>query len=598
MKNRSTYIIAGIALLLGFFAAWMIKPKTMGELSTEEPIENSIEEIWTCSMHPQIRQNEPGQCPICGMDLIPLDNSASSNSTNFEMTEAAIQYANIQTTIVGNNSDKKGGALRLNGRIKPDETLAASIVAHVPGRIEQLYISFTGEEVRKGQKIASIYSPELITAQRELIEMKKLAGVSPALLEASKNKLKYWKISESQIESILKTEKVLENFTVYADQNGIVNSKKINIGDYIKTGQVLFEVQNLKRIWVLFDAYEADLSSIKIGDMIDLKVNSIPTETFSAKVTFIDPTVNAQTRVSRVRAELNNSTGRLKPEMFVQGILQSNSKMTNEVIIPKSSVLWTGVRSVVYVKVPETEIPSFEYREVLLGPSKGDAFIIESGLEIGEEIVTNGAFVIDASAQLNNRTSMMNRLVTKEVNDQKSKTLPDHSSDTPSEFREQLGININQYLQIKDDLIRSENSEANEHAKLLVNSLDAIDMSLLKGKAHVYWMENLKAIKGHSRAISTAKEIEEQRQQFGFLSQQIIDVLKVFGLENGELYVQHCPMANDNKGADWISKEIEIRNPYFGEKMLKCGTVSDTISPISEMPIIEQGPTKENIHNH
>ncbi|MFT7156359.1 MAG: Cu(I)/Ag(I) efflux system membrane fusion protein, partial [Parvicella sp.] len=252
------YIIYIAVLVLGLALGWVIFGNNSNEKQSSDA---TLEEIWTCSMHPQIRQPEPGDCPLCGMDLIPLEANSNSNPLVFEMTEDAIKIANIQTTVIGSGSADTVG-LKLSGKIKVDETNSASIVTHISGRIEKLYISFTGEKVVKGQKIASIYSPSLISAQKELLEAYKVKEVNPKLYEATVNKLKFWKITAEQIESIISSETILESFNIYAGFSGVVLSKKVSVGDYLKEGEVLFDIQNLNQLWAVFDVYETDLGKI------------------------------------------------------------------------------------------------------------------------------------------------------------------------------------------------------------------------------------------------------------------------------------------------------------------------------------------------
>lgn len=557
-------------LSLGFVIAWWIfSDKNHNHTKSE-----SESQTWTCSMHPQIRSNKPGECPICGMDLILQGSSNNSNPLVLQMSTDAVALANIQTTIVGELNSSTNEIL-LNGVLKADETKHANLVAHVPGRIEHLFISFTGEKVLEGQKIASIYSPELVSAQRELLEAKKLVDINPLLLESAKSKLKYWKIGDSVIEEILSTEKVREYFTIYAEHSGVVNAKKINVGDYVNKGEVLFVVEDLSQLWVVLDVYEKDLRHIAIGDKLSFSTTTYPNRTFESKIVFIDPSINSATRVAAVRAEINNNEQLLKPEMFVKASLQTKGTKEQKIAIPKTSVLWTGERSVVYLKQANSLIPSFEYKEVVLGEMLGTNYIIEEGLKVGDEVVTNGAFVIDASAQLNNKASMMNKLVSvKETNSQFSH---EYKNTTPEEFKNQLQKVLDEYLRLKDALTRSEDINAQLHAKNIVPSLTNVDMNLLKGNAHLYWMKQVPLIKNSALLISESDDIEEQRQNFETLSIALSKAIQAFGVAETEIYVLHCPMASDG-GANWLSSDSVVLNPYFGEKMLKCGSVIERIN--------------------
>lgn len=597
MKKYKIYIVALLALAIGLLIGWLLfKNGTQPVQEHSEHSSNQVEsEIWTCSMHPQIRQNEPGDCPICGMDLIPANQTSSDNEIGFQMTADAIKLANIQTTVIGNTDANEGSTLKVNGKIQANETKSASLVTHIPGRIEKLYVSYTGEQVNKGEKIATIYSPELITAQKELLEAQKIQDISPGLLTAAKNKLKYWKIGDQVIQDILTSGTIRENFNIYADHSGVVKQKRVSVGDYLTTGEVLFDVQNLNSLWALFDVYENDLPQVKIGRIIFFTTPSAPNKRFQAKITFINPVIDPNTRAATIRAEVSNTTGKLKPEMFITGELQISKKSDN-LTVPKSAVLWTGKRSVVYVKIPDTDIPSFEYREIEIGDATASGYAVVSGLAYGEEVVTNGAFVIDASAQLNNQASMMNKNVTKK-NAIHSTHLPDYTSTTPQKFKEQLTAIAGVYLSLKDALVASDQQKAAENVDAILDKTKKVDMHLVKDKAHIYWMEQLKVIQAHGKKITETEDIEEQRKQFDFLSQALIKSLKVFGVEGDTFYVQHCPMANNNQGADWLSNHEKILNPYFGDKMLTCGTVQDTIDINFKNP-----PMQENIninsHNH
>ncbi|MFK8009340.1 MAG: efflux RND transporter periplasmic adaptor subunit [Saprospiraceae bacterium] len=583
LKNVIVLFLAvGIGVGIGYFVFGKNKNMTankMGEHyhSAEMGEPSAAEEtIYTCSMHPQIRQNEMGICPICEMDLIPIETNASSDPLVFQMTEEAVKISNIQTTIIG--SSKSGGKnILLNGKIKPDERRSASIVSHLPGRIEKLFVTFTGEKITKGQKIATIYSPELVSAQRELLEALKLKDISPKLADAARQKLAYWKIPKSSIEQIEQSGKVQSLMNIYADEGGIVMDKKVSVGDYIQEGSMLFETIGLEKLWVIFDGYEENMANIRVGNIIKFTTPAVPGKTFSAKVTYIDPILNAATRAVAIRTEVGNRGGFLKPEMFVKGMLQTSNSSKSKITVPKTAVLWTGPRSVIYLKDQDTEIPSFRYQEITLGENLGEFYEVKNGLNLGDEVVTNGAFVIDAAAQLNNQKSMMNQNVNIKPRNSRILTVPDFIADTPDNFKTQLSSLSDQYLLLKNTLVETNASAAKEAATNFLKELENVDMTLIKGDAHKYWMQQLSAFQSHGKKITTLEEVETQRQQFEFLSDAMINSITAFGTKN-KLFVQFCPMAFENKGADWISDIQEVRNPYFGDKMMKCGLVTDTLS--------------------
>ncbi|GHT61794.1 cation transporter [Bacteroidia bacterium] len=380
--------------------------------ATEQTSENE-HQIWTCSMHPQIRQDHPGKCPICAMDLIPLKTAAGTSDVNsdpdaIQMSEEAVALANIQTTTVSRSNPVK--EVRLYGIIKPNERLLRSLVSQVGGRIESLSVNFAGETVREGQIVAKIYSPDLLNAQQELLEAKKLEAVQPALLNAAREKLRFWKLSDKQIAEIEQTGKPSPVTNILANAGGIVINKKVEQGDYVNQGGVLFDLADLSSVWAMFDAYESDLPYLKTGDQVEYTLQTLPGKTFSGKISFIDPILDKTTRTAKIRVETANPSLELKPEMYANAVVKTVlNRQGNEIIIPKTAVLWTGKRSIVYVRQPQQDLPVFKLREIDLGASLGNEYVVLSGLNDGEEIVTHGAFVIDASAQLEGKPSMMNK---------------------------------------------------------------------------------------------------------------------------------------------------------------------------------------------
>lgn len=398
----------GLCILTGLFLGWLLfhSPKEK-VINHELAVHKS--DIWTCSMHPAIRMEKPGKCPICAMELILLNQHAgtSIDSNSVHFSREAAELANVSTSVVSRQSPIK--EVRLYGKVQIDERLQQNQVAHVSGRIEKLLVNFTGEPVQKGQLLAIVYSPELITAQQELLEASKSKQDQPGIYEASKEKLKQWMLTERQIAQIEKSGRVKTNFEVYSNTSGIVTAKRVNTGDYVSQGAVLYDIANLSSLWVLFDAYESDLPFLKTGNKVTFDFQALPGEHFSANIRFIDPVIDPIKRVAKVRVELANVGGKLKPEMFATGLVKSNlTEFKDKMVIPRSAVLWTGKRSIVYVKQSETADLYFSLREIELGPMLGNSYVVLQGLQEGEELVTDGAFSVDAAAQLAGKRSMMN----------------------------------------------------------------------------------------------------------------------------------------------------------------------------------------------
>ncbi|WP_348661643.1 efflux RND transporter periplasmic adaptor subunit [Croceibacter atlanticus] len=557
MNKNVIYLI--FAVLIGLFAGWLLFGTTSNSSSenkTSKEEKHSLEEhrseIWTCSMHPQVRQQEPGDCPICGMDLIPAESSATGLAPNeFKMTENAMALANIQTTVIGEMSSSNS-SIELSGKIKANDDKAATQPAHFNGRVDQLYVTSVGETVRKGQAVAKIYSPELVAAQQELITAYRIKDAQPQLYTAVKNKFMNWMIPQSQLAEVLKTGIPKPSFTIYAQVSGVVTELMVNKGSHVMDGQPIFKVANLSTVWAEFDAYETTIQDIKEGQDISVVVKAIPNKTFNAKVSFIDPILNTSTRTVRVRATLNNKEDLLKPGMFVTGTIKLDTDNNTQITVPKSAVLWTGEQSLVYIKTTATS-PTFIMRNVTLGRTVNDNYEIQSGLKIGDEVVTNGTFTVDAAAQLQGKQSMMNPTT---GSDTMNKQLEDSSY---------LNDVMIKYIVLKDALVNSDTKAAHQASNNLLKSI--------RNTEELKDVSALKALETTTQNFIKAETLAQQRSAFVGLSKNLIKISKGFSSQNTTYYIQECPMANNNNGAQWLALEKGIKNPYFGEAMLDCGSV-------------------------
>ena len=576
--KKENIIYIGIAVVVGLLVGYLIFGGSESSTAMDEhdhSTESTSSEMWTCSMHPQIMQPEPGSCPICGMDLIPAESSEEGLMANqIKMTQNAMVLAGVETIQVGSQTEGEG-SVKVSGKITVNQESDAVQSAYFDGRIENIFVNFEGEEVRKGQKLATIYAPALVSAQQELLTAAKLKETQPQLYKAVRNKLKLWKLSGSQIDQIENSGNVVENFPIYSNVRGVVSKIMVEEGDYIKTGSPLVKVANLGSVWAIFDAYESQLGLFEKGQTLEITTRSYPDETFPATVSFVSPLLNNRTRTLEVRAELDNEKGLLKPGMFVQAKIEMSKNEKDEVLtIPESAVLWTGQRSLVYVQ-PDPSTSIFEMREVELGNLSNGSYAVNSGLKPRELVVAKGTFTVDAAAQLQGKKSMMNQ-------DGETMTM-DHEGHSKmggtmkmqfsEEVQDKFGGLLGVYLDLKDALVAS-NSEQTQ-AMAQKGARIALDISGMQmddmGRSHMSQLAEQLA------EMASKSTLEDQRGIFIQLSQNMIQIgQQMQGLET-KIYVQHCPMANNDKGANWLSLEQEIRNPYYGDAMLTCGSVVGTI---------------------
>lgn len=590
-------------------------PATPTEIESNEPT------TWTCSMHPQIQQPEPGDCPICGMDLIPLENDSGADDGPrvMSMSEASRALAEIQTTAV--IQDYPEAEIRLVGKLDYDETKEKSLTARFPARIDELFVNFTGIRVKKGEHLARVYSPDLLTAQRELLTSHR-ADPDSSITRAARDKLRLWDLLPEQIDAIIESGKAKDHFVLKAPIGGVVVAKYVKEGDYIKTGEPLFKIVDLSVLWAYLDAYESDLPWLRFGQEVAFMVEAIPGETFYGQIAFIEPEVNRKTRTIPIRVNVPNEDGKLKPGMFVRGIVESRlaedgkvyapefagkwiSPMHPEVVkdgpgqcdvcgmdlvpaeelgyvdnadesapllVPSSAVLRTGKRAVVYVEKPDAERPTYEGREIVLGPRAGDSFIVIAGLDAGERVVSNGAFKIDSALQIQAKPSMMNPegggpAQGHDHGGARSVTNDSHAGhdmasliEIPTEQAAQL---LKPYLAMQSALAADDLKTAQSQAKAMME------------------------VTGHSGSLPdllhdmlAAESLDALRKPyFEMLSNAMIAAVKVSPSSFEEnLYVMNCPMVYGDRGADWLQSSEQLLNPYFGAMMLKCGEVKEAIS--------------------
>lgn len=465
--SRLTWIIIGIAFISGLLIRGGGTPEAASSVAVEAHEYERKAEWWTCAMHPQIKLPESGQCPICFMDLIPMDSGTDDvGPRELKLSTGAIELAEIATSIVSRGLATS--EVLLSGKVEYDETRVKTITAWVPGRLERLYVDYTGITVANGDHLVDIYSPELYAAQEELIQALTsvnngnqgfAATAAQITLDAAREKMSLMGITGKQIAEIEKRGTPEDRLTIYSPLSGIVIHKNAIEGRYVKTGSPIYTIADLSRVWVILDAYESDLPWLRFGQEVEFTAEALPGESFMGRIAFIDPILDSKTRTVQVRINLRNEDSRLKPGMFIRakveaildidgqavnnqlagkwispmhpevvkdgpgqcdvcgmdlvpaeqlGIVNASQSGRQPLLVPVSAVLKTGKRALVYVKLPEREEPTFVSREVVLGPRAGDNYIVLSGLAVGEEVVTYGNFKIDSAMQIAAKPSMMN----------------------------------------------------------------------------------------------------------------------------------------------------------------------------------------------
>ncbi|HAF77741.1 MAG TPA: efflux RND transporter periplasmic adaptor subunit [Maribacter sp.] len=383
---------------------------------------NSEKVSYTCSMHPDVIVNEEGKCPVCGMDLVKkVGEENSVNDYRIRMSNRALALADIQTSIVsfGEVSDQ----LTLSGEISLNRESSATQVTLFDGRIDELKINIIGQYVNKGQEIGTIYSPELYLAQDKLLTSASYKESHEKLFSAARNTLGLWKLTDKQIGKLLETGKPIKNFPLRADVSGTVVEIIATEGNYFKQGDPLFKVAELSTVWAEFQAYENQLSKLKEGQEIEISANALGVDPVVAKISFIEPIMDRNKRIVSVIAAIPNKEKIWKPGMFISGKVNIEIADKRLLILPKSAVLWTGEQSVVYKKI-DGDKPEFEMLNISLGESVGGNYVVLNGLQEGDEIVTNGTFVIDAAAQLQGKRSMMYSSGTLSSSNGSSKDIP------------------------------------------------------------------------------------------------------------------------------------------------------------------------------
>ena len=588
--------------------------------------------IYTCPMHPQIRQPTPGSCPICGMDLVPATTSdGDQDEFAVNISPAARRLANIATTKV----ERKTVADRIEtvGSIAIDESRMATIAAYVSGRIERLFADYTGVKVAKSDHLAILYSPALYSAQVEYLQARRtmrelgettlpvVRETQARLVDNARQKLVELGMTEQQLEELDADEQARSRLTIYTELGGTVIEKLVVEGQYVDAGQPIYRVANLGTVWLMLELYPEDAAQIRFGQVVQARVHSLPGRDFTGRVAFIDPVVQEKTRTVGVRVELLNKDGLLRPGDYASATIEIPVGSTGDVfdeglagkwispmhpqiirdepgpcpicgmdlvptsrygyaaepterptalVVPRDAVLMAGQNSVVYV---ETEPGRFEIRNVKLGPLSGRSAVVLDGLSEGEAVATSGNFLIDSQMQLAGKPSLIDPTRAAAIAEKRPPKRGPLMDDTieVSQLSGAAGATLER-LYAAYFAVQQRLAGDQQVAEPQATELGASVTELQQAA------DLPDPVRSRLKPIAEAAEhlhhmdIDAARDAFETISRNVVQLAFAYRGDQAVGTFQHfyCPMVRSGAG-DWLQPDDSLHNPYYGAKMPTCG---------------------------
>lgn len=646
LSGAAPALFAVLAFVLGAYMFAAQETQAPSPVATDQGAHTT----WTCSMHPSVQLVEMGKCPICLMDLIPLAER-KSGAGQVALRPAVADLLAIETRPAVRQAISH--AVSMVGRLAIDETRTSMISAWVPGRIDRLFVDSTGISVRKDDHLADLYSPPLYQAQVELAQAgsalaRARAGhngrvdeslVSAALsgVIAVEERMRLWGLTELQIRELAVLEKPTDQITIYAPASGVVTEKLVHEGHYVETGTPIYSIADLSGLWLELQAFESDLPWLSLGQEVYFQTDSVPGKTFDGRITFIDPWIDPRTRTAKLRVEVPNEQGQLKPEMFVRAKVNAEVNANGEAIaanldgtyscpmhpnvsspdagscpicemplepwstlagsfgakyrdsddgllplvIPTTAPLITGRRAVVYIQTySDAGELVYEGREIELGPRAGSMFVVLDGLQEGELVVTRGSFKIDSELELTAQTSWMSSGVWEDVDGVSTEQAEPRFEELSGPFVQHVNRLWAAYLGVQSALAADDLAGLGQALVAARVALEAKSQGEpMDGKAKASWeRDQLRMKSSLERASMPGLDMGERRARFESFSAAVDLAIQHFGSAlEGPVYRVHCPMAFDNRGADWLQADKTVNNPYFGAAMLRCGSVTETL---------------------
>lgn len=549
--------------------------------SSSESSPESADEIYTCAMHPEIRQHSPGDCPICGMDLVELRAGGhdAEDPNSVHLSEGAQAQAHVRTARVGRQQSTPSSR-SYTGRISADESREHVLTSWVGGRLERLMVRTEGAEIRRGQSLARVFSPNVYAAAGELRvalrQQERLSAQDPVFVrsaeqnvEAARQRLRLLGIRGAALTRL--EANAVRSVTIHAAYAGTVVERLAQEGQQLEVGSPLLRVVDLSTVWALVELPEADAAGVRRGQPVRLFVDGEP-RILEGEVDFVERTLRTRGRVD-VRVVLPNEEGTLRPGMTFRAELGSESGGADQLTIPASAPLFTGETSVVYVASSSEGGRRFSMREVTLGPRLGGAmdgeYVVLTGLEAGEEIAVAGAFMIDAELSLRGGAGMMGQ------------RLPPSPRFADARLQTTLGPLFSTFLDLSEALAADDVSAASAAGAAFAESIEGVEASMEEGEA--LWRSHAETLRTSARTASVAGDLAAWRDELPALEASLSALLRVVPNPTGApIHRAHCPMAEGDEGEEgayWLQRGESIQNAYFGASMLRCGSIEATTLP-------------------
>lgn len=555
MNKPLAILLVLAALAAGWFAARLSQPAAAHDHAAE-----AAATVYQCPMHPWIKSDKPdAKCTICGMALVAASgNGGASQAVDpnlVSLTPAQAAVTGIRTAEVRTGPLVR--SLRVNGVIDDDDTKHRFLSAYAAGRIDKLHVNYVGAEVRAGEPLLTLYSPDLLVARQEYHALVRQTAVAPDLLKAAREKLRQLGLLDSQIDALATAGTVSAHTEVLAPLSGTVvarNTEAAYEGAYVESGARLFEIGDFSTLWFWFDAYEPDLAVLRPGLTVEVSVPSQPGLTFKAPIDFIDPNLNEMTRTARVRVLLDNPDRRFLHRQTAQAVVSLDAPEV--LLVPRSAVLRHRGRAVVFVDQGDH---NYLARDVRLGRIGDTDAEVLGGLRAGDKVVTEGALILDGQAELAHAAT--------------GGGAHDHGNTTPaaapSAAHDEKGYALLKTLAF---------AAADAADALASDDLAAFQRHLpaLRAATTEYFAGFAPAEKGplaaHKDALRDGPDLDAARRAFEPFSTALADLARAEHLHHKEkLWIYQCPMTPVLGKGRWLAKENKLRNPFFGSAMLECG---------------------------